>query len=191
MEGSRGISKTFGNNTPFERTVTSSEGGFPLITFGDPNEMISVSQVDLGINACFARDIEEVRNERKRISIFLRNVVEATIIHTKTEVTILLFDEKDGSTVRGFGGTNETHREIFVNEFTKSLKLSLRKGVHSTQRRRLSVLEINLEVVRSMLGKFVGVRSAEDIGEVAIFFRNHIEVKGRVRIVNRRFLGSG
>jgi hypothetical protein len=35
LESRRSVRETFGNNSPFERTITSSEGSFPLITFGN------------------------------------------------------------------------------------------------------------------------------------------------------------
>jgi hypothetical protein len=35
LKSSGSIRETFGNNSPFKRTITNSKGSFPLITFGD------------------------------------------------------------------------------------------------------------------------------------------------------------
>src|SRR5271155_5793799 len=51
LEGSRCISETKRHNKPLERTVTSAEGGFPLVTFGNTDQVICMAEVKSGICA--------------------------------------------------------------------------------------------------------------------------------------------
>lgn len=51
----RGISKSERHYTPFERAVFGSESGLPFISGGDADEVVSVTEVDFGIDAGFRR----------------------------------------------------------------------------------------------------------------------------------------
>src|SRR5271163_2004620 len=49
LEGSRCISETKRHNKPFERTVTGMEGSFPLVTFGNADQVICMAEVQSGM----------------------------------------------------------------------------------------------------------------------------------------------
>ena len=51
--------------------------------------------------------------------IFSCNLVKTLEIDAKVERTILLFYEKDGSSMRRGSGTNKTNPEMFVDEFAE------------------------------------------------------------------------
>ena len=61
--------------------------------------MISVVEVDLGVDTSLARSIEEVRNEQKGIAVFLGNVVQSSEVDTEAERTILFANKEDWSTM--------------------------------------------------------------------------------------------
>ena len=67
---------------------------------------------------------------------------------------------------------NKSGGEILVDELSEGLEFSRRKGVETTWRKGLIVLEFDLEIVRTVLGKSERLFFAEDVGEVVILFRN-------------------
>src|SRR5271156_228514 len=59
-----------------------------------------MTEVQSGINAGFTGGGEQVGNERKWITVFSCNLVKTPEIDAKAERAILLFYEKDGSSMR-------------------------------------------------------------------------------------------
>ncbi|KXN87128.1 hypothetical protein AN958_09171 [Leucoagaricus sp. SymC.cos] len=84
LESGRCVSKTEGHNQPFKGAVASLKSSFPLIAFGDADEMVGMSEIYLGVQAGFAGSIQEVRNKRERVTILFSNVVEAAEINAET-----------------------------------------------------------------------------------------------------------
>ena len=82
MEGRRSVGESEGHDAPFERAVAGPKGGLPLVSGGDPNEIVGVSEVDLGIDPSLPRSVEEVRDERERIPILPSDFIEAPVVHT-------------------------------------------------------------------------------------------------------------
>jgi len=66
-------------------TIAGSEGGFPLITGSNTDEVVCTTEVDLGVDPGGAEVIEEIWNERERISIFLGDLVKTMPVNTKSE----------------------------------------------------------------------------------------------------------
>ena len=77
------------------------ERGFPLIAFGDLDEMIRVAEVDFRIDPSLPRCIQQIRYEQERVMIFFGDFIQRTEIDTKPKQAIFLFDEKNGCSVRG------------------------------------------------------------------------------------------
>ncbi len=63
------------HDTPFKGAVTGPEGCFPFVTFGYAYKMISMLKIKLGINVGRVCGVKEVRNEWKRVTVFLGYVV--------------------------------------------------------------------------------------------------------------------
>jgi hypothetical protein len=85
LESRRSIGEAKGHNQPLVRTVARAEGGFPFIAIGDANEVVRMSKVDFGIDFGTARGIEEVGDQRKRVSILLRDFVQTAEVNAETE----------------------------------------------------------------------------------------------------------
>src|ERR1700709_2091474 len=85
LESRRSIGKAKGHHQPLIGTVARAEGGFPLVTIGDANEVVRMPKVDLGIDFGTAGGIEEVGDQRKRVSILLRDFVQTTEVNAETE----------------------------------------------------------------------------------------------------------
>jgi hypothetical protein len=62
LESGRGIGKFKRHYQPLKRAVSGSEGGFPLIAFGDLDQVVCVPEIDLGVDASFAGGLKEVRD---------------------------------------------------------------------------------------------------------------------------------
>ena len=81
-------------------------------------------EIKLGVVAGFGRSIEEVRDERNRIPILASDGIEATIVHTKSESTALLFDEEDGSSSGRATWVDEAIFEIIVQKLSERVGLA-------------------------------------------------------------------
>ena len=68
-----------------EGTITGSKGSFPLITGGNMDEVVCAAEVDLGVDLGGAEAIEEIGDERERISIFLGDLVKTVPVDAKLE----------------------------------------------------------------------------------------------------------
>ena len=49
LETHRGIGEPLGHHQPLERPILGPEGGLPFIAIGNADEVVGMSQVDLGI----------------------------------------------------------------------------------------------------------------------------------------------
>ena len=125
-----------------------SKCGFPFVFFLDVDKVVGVSEVKHSIDASFSGRLEKVRDEQKWIPIFLRDFVKTAEIDTEAEGAILFTDEKNGGTMWRGGGSDKTTGQMFINEFTEGLKLSLREQEDRTYRRFSSIFKVDLEVVR-------------------------------------------
>ena len=57
LETCQGIGEPLGHHQPLERPVPGPEGGLPFVAIGDADEVVGMSQVDLGIDPGLARSI--------------------------------------------------------------------------------------------------------------------------------------
>jgi len=75
LEGCGGTGKALGHDTPLIQSISGSEGGFPLIAFHNPDQVIGMLEVDLGVDPSFPRSIKKVRSEGKWVTILLGDFV--------------------------------------------------------------------------------------------------------------------
>ena len=57
LETCRGIGEPLGHHQPLERPVPGPESGLPFVAIGDADEVVGMSQVDLGIDPGLAQSI--------------------------------------------------------------------------------------------------------------------------------------
>ena len=74
---------------PLKRTIASSECGFPFVAFSYSDKVIGVSEVYGGVNSGFAHSGQQVRDEWKRISVLLGDLVKTSEVNTETEGSVL------------------------------------------------------------------------------------------------------
>ena len=57
LETCWGVGEPLGHHKPLERPISGLEGGFPFVAIGDMDEVVGMSQVDLGVDPCLAQSI--------------------------------------------------------------------------------------------------------------------------------------
>ena len=57
LETCWGIGEPLGHHQPLERPILGPEGGLPFVAIGDVDEVVGMSQVDLGIDPGLAQSI--------------------------------------------------------------------------------------------------------------------------------------
>src|SRR6185369_12585218 len=173
-----GVGEAKWHDSPFKRSIAHVESGFPFVSFSNTNKVVSVSEVEGCVDSSFSGGLEKVGNQRKRIAVLFRDLVETSVIDTKTKGSIFLADEEDGCTIRGRGRSNEANRQVFINELTEGLEFGRRERVDQTERRLSSFFNLDLEVVRTVRSKCVCFLFAEDVGVIVVFFGNLAQVGG-------------
>ena len=102
--------------------------------------MIGVSEIDFGIMSGFFWSVKEVFRKGKWVSIFFSDFVKGTIIYTKSERTIFLFDEQYRSAMRRTGWSDELVRYVFFNKFSKRFLFCFGERVDGSEGRGLTFL---------------------------------------------------
>ena len=63
LESGWGIGKSERHNTPFKRPISGPESSFPFITFCYSDQMVSMTEIDFGIDFGFSWRVEEITDE--------------------------------------------------------------------------------------------------------------------------------
>jgi len=93
LEGGWSIGEAKGHDEAFEVTIACPEGCFPFIARFDTEKVVGTTEVEFGEDFGATETVEGFRDERKGIAVLDGDAVEATVVDTETERTILLFDE--------------------------------------------------------------------------------------------------
>ena len=178
LECCGGVRQPEWHDEPFEGTITCMEGCLQFVSFGNAHKVIGVSEVDFGVDVSIAGSIEKVGDEWKWVTVFLCEFVKTAVVYTKTEGAILLFDEKDRSSVSGGGRADKTCPEVVIEELLEGVGFGLGKGVHTAWRGSGPLFQVDFEVVETMQRKGVSPFFTEDVMKFMIVFRNMGEVDG-------------
>jgi hypothetical protein len=90
------------------KTITSGESGFRNVTRSNFDLMITRTKVDLGENFGSSQLIKNNIDSGKRIFVLDGDCIERSVIHTQSQATIFLFDEKSGTTPKRRARVNIT-----------------------------------------------------------------------------------
>jgi hypothetical protein len=168
LEGGGCIGKSERHDKPFKQAIASMEGNFPFIIFSDAYKVISMSEVNFGVELGFPGSVQKVGNQWEWITIFLGDLVKALVVDTQVYTAILLANKKDWSSVRRVGRTDKADVDMFFNEGTQGFKFGSGERVHLTWRRWSTILNVNFEINRgSMRRKSVSPPFAEDVRELS------------------------
>ena len=134
--------------------------------------MICVLEIKFGVVAGFGRSVEEVRDERNRIPILASDGIETTVVHTKSESTVLLFYEEDGSSSGQATWANEAVFEIVVQKLLERVSLARTELIDTAEWWCFAVFEINLQIIRTMRREFISKSFREDVGKIVVLIWN-------------------
>ena len=83
-------------------------------------------EVYLGVDFGLAGGVQKVGDQGEWVVILFGKFIEASKVNTEPEKTILLFYEKDQSSMGGSSGADKSGAEIFVYEGLESGELDWR-----------------------------------------------------------------
>ncbi|KAF8328928.1 uncharacterized protein EI90DRAFT_2924823 [Cantharellus anzutake] len=111
-EGHRCICETEWHDEPLVGTIARAEGSLPLVACCNANQVVSMPEVESGIDSGTARcmsgtALKAVRSQWKWVAIFLGDLVQPSEVNAKSEGSILFADEEDQCRMSGSSGTNE------------------------------------------------------------------------------------
>ena len=112
---------------PFIRPIAGAESCFPLVSGCDPDKMIRVPDIYLGVDFGLAGGVQKVRDQAEWVVILFGNFIEASKVNAEPERAVLLFYEKDQSSMGGISGVDKSSAEIFVYEGLESRELDQRQ----------------------------------------------------------------
>src|SRR6266699_5564758 len=94
LERGRGIAQPKRHNQVLEKTVFCPESSLPLVALGNPNEVVTVAQIQLREDLCFGHLLSQFCHQRQGSSILHREFVETAEVHTQAERPIGLWNEQ-------------------------------------------------------------------------------------------------
>jgi hypothetical protein len=115
LESSWAIGETKVHNQRFKETMIRLKHCLPLVALSNADIVVSPSHIKLGEVLHALESMDEIVNEWKGVSIFSCDV-ECSIVLNKMELTILLLDEEDWGTYRGFRLSDAIGSEGFLQE---------------------------------------------------------------------------
>ena len=88
--------------------------------------MICVPEIYLGVDFGLAGGVQKVGDQGEWVAILFGNFIEASKVNAEPEGTVLLFYEKDWSSMGGSSGADKSGAEIFIYESLESRELDRR-----------------------------------------------------------------
>ena len=76
---------------PFIRPIAGAESCFPLVSGHNPDKMIRVPEIYLGVDFGLAGGVQKVRDQQEWVVILFGNFIEASKVNAELKGTILLF----------------------------------------------------------------------------------------------------
>jgi hypothetical protein len=119
LKSGRSIAKPKGHHSILVTTESGSHSRQPFMTFGDSNQIIGTSKIELREVRSSMKKSKKVRHGRNWVSILSSNIIQLPVIHTESEGSILLRDKKHRRTCIRLAWSKETFSYIFRNVVLK------------------------------------------------------------------------
>jgi len=71
LESHGSISQAERHDIPLEGAIPRVKHGLPFISFSDADQVVRMAEINLRVDLCLARRIEEVGDEREWVAVFL------------------------------------------------------------------------------------------------------------------------
>src|SRR5882724_5616266 len=144
------VGESHRHDQELERAISGSEGCLPLVASRNANIVIAGAKVELGVDPCIAKLVEEVSDEGDRVLILARDFVEVSEVDAKPQSTILFLGEEDGCASWRLRCADETFAEHIIQEFPNETKLCAREWIDMAVRGSLIILKVNFMVKLTM-----------------------------------------
>ena len=95
LKGGREIAKTKEHYSQFKESFMGDESSLPLMSVFDMDIVIPPSDVKFGENLCSLEFINKIRDEWEGVCIVNHVFIDITIVLTRADTTILLFNEEE------------------------------------------------------------------------------------------------
>jgi len=116
LEGSRAVGHSEEHYEGFKEALVGVESCLPLIFRFDAYIIEAPTDVEFCEVLGSSELRDKFRDERERVSIFDGYSVQCTIVLDQSERTILLLNEEHWGCDRGFGGSDSSSAEVFLQE---------------------------------------------------------------------------
>jgi len=116
LEGSRAVGHSEEHYKGFEEAPVGAESCLPLISGLDAYIIEAPTDVEFCEVLGSAELRDEFRDERERVSIFDSYSVQRVIVLDQSERTIFLLNKEHRGCDRGFGGSDLSSAEVFLQE---------------------------------------------------------------------------
>ena len=120
------ISETEGHYQPFIRPIVGAESCFPLVSGCNPDKMVCVPEIYLGVDFGLAGRVQKVGDQGEWVAILFGNFIEALEVNAEPERAILLFYKKDRSSMGGCSRADKSSAKVLVYEGPESGELDQR-----------------------------------------------------------------
>ncbi|KIK75127.1 hypothetical protein PAXRUDRAFT_173708 [Paxillus rubicundulus Ve08.2h10] len=85
LESHQSVGQTERHYQPLIGAIVGVEGSLPFVSGHDVDKMVGMPEVNFGVDFAVARGVEEDRDEREWIVVFLRDFVESSEVDAKAE----------------------------------------------------------------------------------------------------------
>ena len=77
--------------------------------------MVGIGEIKLGKSSCLTEPIQQLTNQKHRISVFYGYIVKIPIIYAKAETLIWLLIKEDRGSGGGIGGLDEAVGQVSLD----------------------------------------------------------------------------
>ena len=91
LESRRGVSETEEHDEGFEKAAIGTKRCLPLVTFLDPDVLITPADIDLREDSCVLEFVDDFADERERVRVLDRAGVKVSIMLDRLQTAILFF----------------------------------------------------------------------------------------------------
>jgi hypothetical protein len=172
LESGGSVGETEGHDTELVRPVASSKSRFPFVAFCYPNVVVSGPKVEFGEDLSFSETVQEGLDSGNGVPVFHSEVVQGSVINTKSECAVFLLGEDDRGASRGLRGTDESFLKVFFNKIVEGLEFGFRVSVNWAEGNFGVGFKMDFQIVGTMWRQGTGSGLGEHVCIVVILGRD-------------------
>jgi len=151
LKGCGCIGKPFRHYQPLERAVSSSECRFPFISGCNSDQVVRMSEIDLGLNSCFQGASRRSEMSGMDIVFLEIRLSPLKLTQSRSEPSFLQI-KRTGPHGWAWGWINPVDRFLLMNLCRAQVLLG--QGVDRTKGQSSAFIQIDLEIIWLVFGNF-------------------------------------